>query len=156
MLYLTHAQLRAESQSASAPQLQITLQSPNQNDLGQGYRRDPNLALQHLELTSEQLAQIQTLQNNARPDLAALTAQLTVEQDALERLIASEDTSAADLRMQHQVLQELQREIAANRFEVLLAMREVLTPEQRMLLSIQAELPLEASGHQGAAKIRLN
>jgi Spy/CpxP family protein refolding chaperone len=153
--YLTHGQLQSGSQSAAFPPLQIMLHSPNASDIEPGLlNRHP--ALQHLELTSEQAAQIKTLQAQAQPDLMALMAQLRDEQDTLERLIANDDTSAIDLRMQHQLLQALQQAIADNQFEVLLGMREVLTPEQRTLLSMPAELSAEERGQKPVTQIRLN
>lgn len=152
--YFTHAQLSAESQPRSTPPLQtpplqITLQKPDsghfgtENDRSQG--RD--LWLQSLDLTPAQHAQIQALQANAQPDLTALTERLSTEQNTLEALISSDRASAEALRVQYQVLQELHQAVAANRFEVLLAMREVLTPEQRTLLTTQIEPNLEHSRH---------
>lgn len=148
--YLTHAQLSAESQPPSAPPLQIRLQKPDSGRLGAENDRNQGRDrwLQSLDLTPAQHAQIEALQANAQSDLTALTERLSTEQNTMEALITSNRASAEELRVQYQVLQELHQTVAANQFEVLLAMREVLTPEQRTLLATQIEPNLNHGRHR--------
>ncbi len=137
----TNAHLGA--QSPPAPMSAWHTLAPEQSGLWQGDDHHPgaDFGFHDLDLTPAQRAQIQALQRRAHPDLAALTTRLQTEQEGMQTLIAREATQPADLRVQHQILEDLRQTVSARRFELLLAMREVLTPAQRLRLAAQLDHP---------------
>ncbi|MDA0268588.1 MAG: Spy/CpxP family protein refolding chaperone [Cyanobacteria bacterium] len=135
----TNAYLGAEPQPAP-PAWQALAQAPEEilwQEEGWGPQSD--LWLQDLDLTPAQRAQIQVLQADAQPNLEALAERLQTEREAMQSLMAGGEAAPEDLRVQYQVLQDLRQALSANRFEVLLAIREVLTPEQQSLLANRLE-----------------
>jgi protein CpxP len=134
----THAYLSAAQ--PPQPPWPISAQSTEQGGLWQGDARHPSDRwLAGLNLTPEQQRQIQALQDRAQPDWVTQAKQLQTEQAVMQALMARGDASAEDLRSQHQVLQTLRQAMSAHRLEVLLAIRERLTPQQRTLLAAQLE-----------------
>lgn len=98
---------------------------------------------EELDLSPDQSAQIQVIQTEARTAAEGLHQQLQQAHETLRSLMAS-DASVEQLRQQHQQLQTLKQQMGNQHFETMLAIREVLTPEQRAEL---AELMQQHRGH---------
>jgi len=91
-----------------------------------------------IDLSDAQLQQIRAIREQARETLQPLHQQLRQERQTLRDLMAS-DVAAAELRSHHDSVQTLQQQLGDQRFETMLAIRDVLTPEQRATLAELAE-----------------
>lgn len=94
-------------------------------------KKDPMKMFEQLNLSSEQSEQIQTIQDNARTEHENLHEQLRQAKDQLRSLLASSDATNDQLQQQHQQVQSLKQQLDNQKFETMLQIREVLTPEQR-------------------------
>ena len=90
-------------------------------------------ALMELDLSDEQLQEIRALREEARATHRERRRQLRQEQQALEELLGS-TASEEEVRSQFEQVQSLRQELASDQFENIMAMREILEPEQRSLL----------------------
>ncbi|WP_019503988.1 Spy/CpxP family protein refolding chaperone [Pleurocapsa sp. PCC 7319] len=100
---------------------------------------------QQLDLTSEQSQQIEAIQEQFKTDNETLRQQMQTQHQEMRSLMASDATSE-QLRAQHQQVQDLHQQLGNNRFETMLQVREVLTPEQRTQM---AELMEQHQGKMG-------
>jgi Spy/CpxP family protein refolding chaperone len=96
----------------------------------QGINRHRLQWLQQLDLTPEQSEQIRAIHQQSQEDRDTLYQQLKAAKEDMRSLLSS-DATAEELREQHQQLQNLQQQASDRRFETMLQIREVLTPEQR-------------------------
>ncbi|MGQ4649663.1 periplasmic heavy metal sensor [Lyngbya aestuarii] len=104
--------------------------------------------LQELDLNTEQTEQIRTIQEQSKTAAEGLRQQMQQAQEQMRSLLTSESATSDQLRQQHQELQRLHQQLADQRFEMMLSVREVLTPQQR---SQMAELMSQRRGrHQGS------
>jgi len=94
--------------------------------------------IETLDLSNDQVAQIRTIREGDREEMQTLHDNLRTEREALHDLMAGTATDA-ELRAQHAEIQTLHREVADQRFENMLAIRNVLTPEQRTALAERME-----------------
>lgn len=94
--------------------------------------------VEQLDLTSEQSEQIKAIEEQAETQNQALFEQLQTNRQEMQSLIAS-DADPEQLRATHQNGQNLRQELDTNRFETLLEIREVLTPEQRTQMAQMQE-----------------
>lgn len=85
---------------------------------------------QELDLTSDQEDRIRAIYEEAKTDTADEREELRAARQQLQELLAS-NASEAELRQQHGIIQDLREELGDRRFEGILDVREVLTPEQR-------------------------
>ena len=95
-----------------------------------GMRGSIDKLVQQLDLTSEQSEQIEAIKEHSETENQALFEQLQTNRQQMQSFLAS-DADPEQLRANHQVGQNLRQELDNNRFETLLEIREVLTPEQR-------------------------
>ena len=95
-----------------------------------GMRGGIDKLVQQLDLTSEQSEQIEAIEEQSETENQALFEQLQTNRQEMQSLLAS-DADPEQLRANHQAGQNLRQELDTNRFETLLEIREVLTPEQR-------------------------
>ena len=131
----TASQLQAQT-ATSAPETTLAQNSDRPHSPGPRGRGDQLERLtEELNLTEDQISQIQVIQEGARDEMQALHESLRTEHGTLHELMAG-DASEAELRTQHETIQTLHREVADKRFETMLATREVLTPEQRTDLAV--------------------
>ncbi|ASC72386.1 uncharacterized protein XM38_033430 [Halomicronema hongdechloris C2206] len=91
-----------------------------------------------IDLSDTQLQQIRSIRDQARDTLQPLHQELRQERQTLRGLMAS-DVPAAELRSHHDTIQTLQQQLGDERFETMLAIRDVLTPDQRATLAELAE-----------------
>lgn len=90
--------------------------------------------IEALDLSEDQITQIQAIRAAARDEMQPLRDDLRAARAAMHDLMAS-DATAETLRTQHEEVQALQQALGDARFEVMLETREVLTPEQRRELA---------------------
>lgn len=109
-----------------------------QYHLAQGKRHSRgdrmNEILQQLNLTAEQSQQIEAVNQEFRSSYEALKQEMQNNRQE-KRASFAIDASTEELRQQHQSFQALQQQLGDNRFEMMLQVREVLTPEQRRQLA---------------------
>lgn len=99
---------------------------------------------EQLDLTPEQTEQIEAISERSKTDNQALVEQLQTNRQEMRSLLTN-NASAEELRTNHQDLQNLQQELGNNRFETMLEIREILTPEQRTQM---AELMEQRGGRK--------
>lgn len=93
---------------------------------GDGFKK----ILEQLDLTSEQSTQIQAIHDSNKQENETVREQLKTEKEALHELFAS-DASDSELIQQHQEIQSLKQAFGTSRFETMLEIRALLTPEQK-------------------------
>jgi periplasmic protein CpxP/Spy len=91
-----------------------------------------NLA-KELNLSGDQIQKLQQLRKNAQGKTKERRQTLQAAKQELNQLIQG-NASTDQVRQKRQQVQSLQREIADTNFEQTLAIREILTPEQRIKL----------------------
>lgn len=98
-----------------------------------------------LNLTSEQSEKIRDIRAQAKEDMQSVHENLKEQREAMRSLLTS-NANPNRLRQQHQKIQDLKESIDDQRFETMLEVREVLTPEQRSQMS---ELMLQRRERHG-------
>ncbi|MBD1880306.1 MULTISPECIES: Spy/CpxP family protein refolding chaperone [unclassified Coleofasciculus] len=86
--------------------------------------------LQQLNLTPQQMQQMQAIRQKYRTQIAPRQQTLRQARQELATLMNS-TASASQIRSKNQQVEELQQQLQKLRFESMLEMREVMTPEQR-------------------------
>ena len=130
----TAAQLQAQTNSI-APETMLAQTDDLPERPGHGGRGDrADRLMEELDLTDEQITQIRAIREGARDQMRTLHDNLRAEHEVMHSLMAG-DATEVDLRAQHEKVQTLHREAANQRFETMLATREILTPEQRAELA---------------------
>lgn len=86
--------------------------------------------LQQLNLTQQQMQQMQAIRQKYRTQIAPRQQALRQARQELATLMNS-TASASEIRSKNQQVEELQQQLQKLRFESMLEMREVMTPEQR-------------------------
>lgn len=108
-----------------------------------GERRIERLRAE-LNLTPEQETQIRAIYEEAKTESADERQELQAAYTAMKSALAG-DASDAQLRQQHETIQDLRGELGDLAFETLLEVRQELTPEQRERF---AELRAEGRGRR--------
>lgn len=96
-------------------------------------QRRPNrdqAKFQELNLTPEQTQQMQEIQNQYQDQIAQRRQAVRQARQELLELMAG-TASASQVREKYRQVETLEQQVAQIRFDNMLAMREVLTPEQR-------------------------
>ncbi|ELS00838.1 P pilus assembly/Cpx signaling pathway, periplasmic inhibitor/zinc-resistance associated protein [Xenococcus sp. PCC 7305] len=101
--------------------------------------------LEQLDLTPEQSQKIDAIHEEFHSENETLFQEMRSNHQELRSLLAS-DASQEQLRQQHQKIQNLRQQLGTNRFETMLQVRELLTPEQRTQMS---ELMAQYRGRRG-------
>jgi Spy/CpxP family protein refolding chaperone len=114
----------------SAPVAQVPADLPGMGR-GGGWLRD-------LDLTPEQIQQIQQIRRQRKDELAGQRQAMRQAMEELRQLMAS-DAPADQIRQKHAETRALRQKLADAQFENLLAIREVLTPEQRRKFAEQMQ-----------------
>jgi len=86
---------------------------------------------EQLELTPEQSEQIEAIEQESRTQAEALHEEMEQNREKMRSLLTANDTTPEQLRQQHQQNQALRQQLDDQRFETMLQVREILTPEQR-------------------------
>jgi Spy/CpxP family protein refolding chaperone len=111
----------------NSPLPQVIAQTPEQQ---RRPIRDKSQLIQELNLTPEQSQQIQTIQNQYREQISQRRQALRQARQELLDLMAG-TAAESQIREKYRQVATLQQQVSDNRFDSMLAMREVLTPEQR-------------------------
>lgn len=126
-------------QANAAPQ-EIAQRGPGGQGQGRGPGGDrgPNMDrmppmlefAEQLGLSDAQRREIEAIHTQAKTDSEAMRTQVEAAHEQMQTLMAS-DATDAELRQRHDQMQALHQEMGDRRFETMLAIRNVLTPEQR-------------------------
>lgn len=109
----------------------IMTQRPSEADPGRQHREKGwERMIQQLDLTPEQQEQINQIRQQSRDESEPLKQEIRANHQQMQSLLAS-DASNDELRQQHQQMHSLYQQMGDRRFETMLQIREVLTPEQR-------------------------
>jgi protein CpxP len=107
-----------------------------------------------LNLSEEQRAKLKELRENNKGDLKPKREALKKARDEFRSLMGSENATDAQIRSAFQKLQALRSEVATGSIDRMLAVRQVLTPEQRKKAHEMREKRGAGQGrmgnHQGA------
>ena len=85
---------------------------------------------QILNLSDQQLQQLGAIQKKYRPQMEQLRQKMQATGQELNRMMQG-NASENDLRNKHQEMLNLRQQVGNLRFESMLEMRKILTPEQR-------------------------
>ncbi len=85
---------------------------------------------QQLDLSTEQQERIKAIRQESKQNNSSLRQEMKQAQEKMRKLMVS-DTSDSELRKQHEQIQSLKQKLGNQRFETMLKIRQVLTPEQR-------------------------
>ncbi len=127
------AAIHPELHSSEAESSQLVAQSPRGEKSGRGSENGPPW-LQELNLTAEQSERIKAIHQESKEGSQDLREQMKAAKEEMETLMAN-GASAEQLRQQHQQMQNLHQQLSDRRFEAMLKVNEVLTPEQRSQLT---------------------
>ena len=100
---------------------------------------------QELNLTSAQQSQIKAIRDQEKTGAESLRQQMKTAREQLKTLMAG-NASDGQIRQQHQQVQQLGQQLSDHRFDTMLKIRSVLTPEQR---TKAAELMKQHKGRHG-------
>lgn len=101
------------------------------DDEDRGYKGEKSERLmKKLNLTSEQRNKIADIRSKYQPKFDSLNEQIRNEREILGEMMRT-NQGENQMRSQHQKIVSLSQQIQNLRFESMLEMREVLTPEQR-------------------------
>ncbi len=114
---------------------QTLTQNPGPNNPGRGSRGGDQWAgkkgwLEQLNLTSEQQQEIQTIRERYEPEMQANHEEIRQSMERMREMMTG-STSDRDLRNQHNQILRARQQIGEMQFEQMLAIRNILTPEQR-------------------------
>lgn len=101
----------------------------NQNGPRRAQRDQPKI-MEQLNLTDEQKQKLQAIQTQYKDQISQRKQAVRQATQELRDLMAG-DASADEIRAKHRQVQGLRQQMEEVSFESMLAMREVLTPEQR-------------------------
>ncbi|NEP01642.1 MAG: Spy/CpxP family protein refolding chaperone [Symploca sp. SIO2E9] len=123
---------------------EITAQRPAPNGERPKFSQEPRW-LQELDLSAEQSERIKAIRQQSRQEMESRYQEMQEAREQMQSLMAGNATRE-QLRQQHQQLQNIRQELGNQRFETMLDIREVLTPQQRAQM---AELAQQHRGHWG-------
>jgi protein CpxP len=128
-IWASNANLQSQSQ---APELnsEILAQNPNRPDRSENADMPSGRMLKQLNLSTEQLQKLKAIRDLDITRIRDLSQQLSQANKELRDLLASTDGSDV-IRAKHTQVMRLQQELQNQHFERMLAMREILTPQQR-------------------------
>ncbi|BAQ62318.1 hypothetical protein GM3708_2724 [Geminocystis sp. NIES-3708] len=90
--------------------------------------------MEKLNLTSQQKQQMESIRSKYQPQINSLREQMRTEREKMSTMMRNNE-SENSLRAQHQSITALNQKMQNLRFESMLEMQEVLTPEQRQQFS---------------------
>ena len=132
LMVLSLASTVTVAKSNSSNESQLSAPTENllvQNSSRRRGRRGGRI-IEELNLTSEQQEQLRGIRSQQREQLQALREQVRDSRQKMNEMIGGTATEE-EIRAQHNKIRQLHQQIEEIRFESLLEMREVLTPQQR-------------------------
>jgi periplasmic protein CpxP/Spy len=116
---------------AIAMPVTLTFSQPSHaQELGEA----PGKVLQQLNLSTQQLQQIKAIRERNSSEIRSSRQRLRQLQQEMQSLMAG-TASSDQVRSKFNELQSLKQQVSKLQFEQMLAMREVLTPQQRTQLA---------------------
>ncbi len=141
------ASLQSQSSSQSITQAKLDPQLANPNQIAELPDEMDKLAerpnspdmpsgrvLKQLNLTPEQLQKLKAVRERDQTKMRELSQQVRQANKELRDLLASNESSDV-IRTKHSQVLGLQQELQKQHFERMLAMRDILTPQQRSQLN---------------------
>lgn len=132
--HLSANNMRGESVGVMSESLAQTPPERPGREGRQGGDRNPMDRFQQLDLTTEQSQQIQAIFQQSKTENESLRQQMEAAREQMESLMSGNAT-ADQLRQQHNTMQNLHQQLDNRRFETMLQIREILTPQQRARLA---------------------
>lgn len=139
-----YAATKPEFNTFEADSSQLIAQGPRGEGEGRGSGDGPRW-LQELNLTPEQSERIRAIHQESKEGSQGLREQMKAAKEQMRNLMNS-GASSDQLRQQHDQIQSLHQQLSDRRFETMLKINEVLTPEQRSQL---AQLKEQRRGENG-------
>jgi Spy/CpxP family protein refolding chaperone len=132
-----------DSQSFRSYQVQTTVaQASDDTDMPQKGRYNKEQRMQRMQqelgLNADQVKQIQGIHSQAKQDTQGLREQMKQAREKMRQLMAS-NASDDEIKQQYQSIQSLRQQLSEKQFETKLAVRKVLTPEQRTKMAQMQE-----------------
>ncbi len=133
------AQSQIQAKSPASPknkpesEPEILAQIPNRPDRAESGDMPSGRMLKQLNLSTEQLQKIKVIRDRDLARIQELTQQSRQANTELRDLLAGSESSDV-IRAKHNQALNLQQELRKQHFERMLAMREILTPQQRSQL----------------------
>ncbi|MBW4619077.1 MAG: Spy/CpxP family protein refolding chaperone [Cyanosarcina radialis HA8281-LM2] len=106
------------------------LSAQAQPDFPLAQRGDRNRLVQELNLSQDQVNRLEAIRQQYQSRISQQKQALSQAQQELRTLMAG-TSSASDIRNKYNQVKGLRQQLADTRFESMLAMREVLNPQQR-------------------------
>lgn len=124
--------LLSQNVPSSVNSEQLLAQTPDQTPTRRGRRGggDQGKFLEQLNLTTEQRQQLSTIRQKYQGQIQSLREKVRNTHQELRTLMSGSAT-ADQIRAKHQELSQLQDQLQDLRFNSMLEMRDILTPEQR-------------------------
>lgn len=123
-----------QSQNFRSHRVQTVAQTPSNEEMPKKGRYNKEQRMQRMQqelgLNADQVKRIQDIHNQAKQDTQGLREQMKQARERMGALMAS-NASDGQLREQHRKIQDLQRQLSEKRFNTKLAVRGVLTDEQK-------------------------
>ncbi|MFN4066703.1 MAG: Spy/CpxP family protein refolding chaperone [Thermosynechococcus sp.] len=94
--------------------------------------------LENLNLTPEQRQRLQAVRQQYQGQMEQTRNQLRTAKQELRQMMSG-NASEDQIRSKHQQVRQLENQLASLRFESMLAMRGILTPQQRQALATQMQ-----------------
>ena len=98
--------------------------------MGRPGKRGMAKMFQELNLSTDQQERIKAIRQESKENNSSLRQEMRQAREEMGKLMAS-DTSDSELKQQHEKIQSLKQQLGTQRFETMLKIRQVLTPEQR-------------------------
>lgn len=115
------------------PDPEILAQSPNRPDRAESGDMPSGKMLKQLNLSTEQLQKLKAIRDRDLARIQEMTRQSRQANTELRDLLGGSE-SIDVIRAKHNQVLNLQQELRKQHFERMLAMREILTPQQRSQL----------------------
>lgn len=102
----------------------------NPGNLQPRLRAQPGL-MEELNFTEEQKQELQAIHSQRKDEIYKHEQELSQAQQELRQLLKSSSSTDESLRAKHQEIQQIQQQLGNLRFESMLAMRAIMSLEQR-------------------------
>ena len=129
---LAQSQTKSQANLENKPELdpEILAQAPNRPDRSENADMPSGKMLKQLNLSTEQLQKLKAIRDRNLVRIRELAQQSRQASKELRDLMAGSESSDV-IRAKHNQVLTLQQELQKQHFERMLAMREILTPQQR-------------------------
>ncbi|MEM9770419.1 MAG: Spy/CpxP family protein refolding chaperone [Cyanobacteria bacterium P01_D01_bin.73] len=158
LAYLPHLGLGLDA-TANSTAGGAQIESADSTYLAQGEQRGPEGEgrgrrgrrggpgwLRELNLTEAQQTEMRAIKEKYRPQMEQFRTEGKAAKEQMHQLISNPNTSDDQLRSQHQKLQQLRQSKGSLKFESMLEIRKILTPEQRQQMAQRMAERLERRG----------